>query len=259
MSEPFENRTRRDYLRVVKTILTFLVLLSFAVASAEETLYFESATEAETTRIVLYLSEGEVSGYQTWEVPDAHGTQGSLEGTLEEGGLMRLVHRYTIEGADQAEEVIYKLDDGSLWIGEGELVEDRDGLLRLKDPAKVKFVKKLAAVEVSEPAAGSPERKEIMDSMRGPISAYIGSKVQFTGEVRIFEGWGTFSGNVATLDGAAPADEDAAFSLELDFLALVKQDPDGRWQMLDWGFSGDISVREEFREKYPNLPWVLLP
>jgi hypothetical protein len=243
----------------VKTLLCFLALLSFALASAEETLYFESATKEETTRIVLYLSEGEVSGYQTWEVPEAHGTRGSLEGTLGEGGILRLVHRYTIEGADQAEEVVYKLDESGLLIGEGELVEDRDGLLRLKDPDKVKFTGKLAPVVVADVAAGSPERKEIMESMRGPVSAFIGSKVQFTGEVKTFGGWGTFSGNVATADGTRPKDEDVAFAMELDFLALLKQDPDGRWQMLDWGFSGDIGVREEFRGKYPGLPWVLVP
>jgi hypothetical protein len=243
----------------VKTLLCFLALFSFAFASAEETLYFESATKEETTRIVLYLSEGEVSGYQSWEVPEAHGTRGSLEGTLGDDGILRLVHRYTIEGADQAEEVVYKLDESGLLIGEGELVEDRDGLLRLKDPDKVKFTGKLSPVVVDDVAPGSPERKEIMESMRGPISAFIGSKVQFTGEVKTFGGWATFSGNVATADGARPKDEDAAFALELDFLALLKQDPDGRWQMLDWGFSGDISVREEFRGKYPGLPWVLVP
>ncbi len=110
----------------MKTLLCFLALFSFAFASAEETLYFESATKEETTRIVLYLSEGEVSGYQSWEVPEAHGTRGSLEGTLGDDGILRLVHRYTIEGADQAEEVVYKLDESGLLIGEGELVEDRD-------------------------------------------------------------------------------------------------------------------------------------
>lgn len=259
MSAPFEKRTGRDYLLVVKTLLRFLVLFSFVSASAEETLYFESATKEETTRIVLYLSEGEVSGFQTWEVPGAHGTRGSLEGTLGKDGVLRLVHRYVIEGADQAEEVVCKLDESGLMIGEGELVEDRDGLLRLKDPDKVKFTRKLAPVPVVDVAAGSPERKEIMETMRGPISAYIGSKVQFTGEVKTFGGWGTFNGNVATADGAPPKDEAAAFALELDFLALLKQDPDGHWQMLDWGFSGDISVHEEFRGNYPGLPWVLVP
>ncbi|MCB1207289.1 MAG: hypothetical protein KDN18_23760 [Verrucomicrobiae bacterium] len=243
----------------MKSILGLGFLLSTFFASAGETLYFESVTGNETTRVVLYFEGKEVSGMQTWEIPDTHGTQGSLKGRQEDGGILRLVHRYTIEGSDQAEEVIYKLDERGLLIGEGELAEDRDGVLRLMDPGKVKFTKTLGRVQVSEPAPGSPERKEIMEAMRGPISAYIGNRVQFTGEVQTYRGWGIFSGDVATADGKAPADPDAAFALEMDFLALLKKDPEGRWQMLDWGFSGDTGVSDEFRSAYGAVPWVLLP
>lgn len=243
----------------MKSILCLAVVFSAAFVSAGETLYFESATGGETTRVVLYLEGQEVSGRQTWEIPDTHGTEGSLKGRREDGGILRLVHRYTIEGSDQAEEVVYKLDERGLLLGEGELIEDRDGVLRLKDPGKVKFTKTLARVQVSEPAPGSPERKEIMEAMRGPISAYIGGRVRFTGEVQTHGGWGIFNGDVATEDGKAPVDPDAAFALEMDFLALLKKDPEGRWQMLDWGFSGDTGVSDEFRAGYVSIPWVLLP
>ena len=64
---------------------------------------------------------------------------------------------------------------------------------------------------------------------------------------------------MATADGKAPTDPDAAFALEMDFLALLKKDPEGRWQMLDWGFSGDTGVSDEFRSAYGAVPWVLLP
>lgn len=230
-----------------------------SLISAGDTLYFEGENDGGTTRIILEIEGDEVSGLQAWDVPEAHGTRGSLKGKREEGGILRLVHRYTIEGSDQAEAVVYKLADGGLLIGEGELKEDRDEVLRLRDPGSVKFTRKLAPVVVSKPAPGTPERKEIMDVMRGPISAYIGSRVKFTGEVRTCRGWGVFSGDVATEDGKRVTDPDASFSLELDYLALLKKDPDGHWQMLDWGFSGDIGVYESFQADYPGVPWFLLP
>jgi hypothetical protein len=38
---------------------------------------------------------------------------------------------------------------------------------------------------------------------------------------------------------------------------LLKKDPEGAWQVLHWGFAGDIGVHEEAREKYAKAPWVL--
>ena len=238
---------------------TLLFLLAPALSFAGETLFFELATPEETTRVSLSIEGDAVNGIQTWEVPDAHGTIGSLEGMLGEGGILRLRHDYTIEGSDQSEEVIYRLEGDTLLLGEGELVETKGGLLKLKDPSAVEFTKTLARVEVEEPKPGSPARGEIMDAMGGPISAYVGKVVEFTGGVSAYEGWALFSGNVAPGDGKAPDDAEAAFALDLDFLALLKKDPEGRWQMLFWGFSGDIGARDEALGKFPQVPWVLLP
>lgn len=243
----------------MKRPLFSLLLLAPALSLGGESLFFELATPEETTRVSLYLDGEDVSGIRTWVVPEAHGTQGSLEGKIGEGGLLNLRHEYVIEGADQSEEVIYKLQGDSLLLGEGELVESDGGILKLKNPSRVVFSKTLKRVRVDEPQPGSPERKEIMDGMRGPISAYIGTAVEFTGGVSAYQGWAVFSGNVATKDGKEPADPDAAFALEMDFAALLKKDPEGRWQMLDWGFSGDIGVYDSFREKFSAVPWALLP
>lgn len=256
---PIEKAAARRTLRPMKRPLLTLFFLAPALSFAGEMLFFELATPEETTRVSLFIEGEDVGGIQTWEVPDAHGTRGSLEGKAGEGGLLRLRHDYVIEGADQSEEVIYKLEGDTLLLGEGELVETNGGLLKLKDPAKVEFTKALKRIEVEHPEPGTPDRKQIMEAMRGPVSAYIGKAVEFTGEVSAHQGWALFSGNVAPKDGKAPSDPDAQFSLELDFAALLKKDSEGRWQMLDWGFSGDISVRESFRENFSSVPWVLLP
>jgi hypothetical protein len=256
---PIEMAAARRSLKPMKRTLLSLFFLAPALSFAGEMLFFELATPEETTRVSLSIEGEDVNGIQTWEVPDAHGTTGSLEGTMEEGGILRLRHDYTIEGSDQSEEVIYKLEGDSLLLGEGELVETNGGLLKLKDPSQVEFTKTLMRIEVDAPRPGSPARKEIMEAMRGPISAYAGKAVEFTGDLKACQGWALFSGNVAAKDGKAPADAEAAFALDLDFLALLKTDPEGHWQMLFWGFSGDIGARDEALGKFPQVPWVLLP
>lgn len=242
---------------MMKTLL-FLLSLLLALPAMADTLYFEEVTPEETLRISLTFEEDKVYGMQIWELREAHGSRGSLQGNAEDDGLLRLKHEYTIEGSDQTEEVLYKLEGDQLLIGEGELEESDGGILKLKDPGQVKFTKALQRVKVDEPKPGSPERKAMMDTMRGPISAYVGKTVEFTGDIRAYEGWACFSGNVATTDGKEPASENAAFALSLDFLALLKKDPEGKWQLLYWGFAGDIGARDEALGKFPEVPWVVL-
>lgn len=113
------------------------------------------------------------------------------------------------------------------------------------------------AAEVREPKIGSPERKTIMETMRGPVSKHIGKRVTFTGNVKICGEWATFQGNAAPSDGVAPKGG-AAGELELDFFALLRLEK-GKWTLLHWGFAGDIGVMDEARQKFPKAPKELLP
>jgi len=240
-------------------LLALLGLTGLTLTAAEpQTLFFAKETAEDTTRITLYIDGDDVTGTQSWQPKEeAHGAHGTLSGILTGGGIIQVLYEYTIEGAEQSEEQVLKLEGDKLYIGEGELTEAADGRLNLKEPNKVGFQKYLTRVPVKEPKIGSPERKAIMDAMRAPVSAEIGKAVTFTGNVRATGGWARFQGNVAPADGRKPANEDAAFSLELDFYALLKQDKEGTWKVLHSGFAGDIGVREEAREKYPKAPWVL--
>jgi hypothetical protein len=113
------------------------------------------------------------------------------------------------------------------------------------------------AAEVREPKVGSPERKAIMETMRGPVSKHIGKRVTFTGTVKICGDWATFNGDAAPSDGVAPKGG-AAGELELDFFALLRLEK-GRWKLLHWGFAGDIGVMDEARQKFPKAPKELVP
>lgn len=128
----------------------------------------------------------------------------------------------------------------------------------MKSPDTVTFEKALTRVSVTTPAPGTPERKAIMDAMRGPVAAHVGKAVEFTGDLITHEGWARFSGNVAPTGGKAPENENAAFQLGLDFFALVKKDCGGSWQVMSRGFPGDTGTRMAAAEKFPGAPWILL-
>jgi hypothetical protein len=242
----------------MKIISAFVFLHScLAFAADPESLFFAKETAEDSTRIALTIEGDQVYGSQSWKPnADAHGASGTLTGTIA-GGLIKVVYEYTIEGSTQSEDQLLKLDGDKLYIGDGELIEGKDGRLKLKEPKKVTFTKVLNKVPVAEPKVGTPERKAIMDAMRGPVSEEIGKPITFTGNVRISGHWARFMGNVATKDGIAPKDEDAAFQLELDFFALLKKNPEGVWQVLESGFAGDIGVRETARDRFAKAPWVL--
>ena len=240
-------------------LLTLAILLSSGLLFAAEpqTLYFGKESAREYTRIVLTIEGDQVTGTQIWQPEEQHGAHGILKGTISPGGLIRAVYEYTIEGSEQSEEEVLKLSGNSLFIGEGELVEGPNGLMKLKDAANITFKTELKKVPVSEPRPGTPERKAVMDAMRAPVSAHVGQAVTFTGSIKTSGSWASFSGNVTTSDGRPPQNADAATDLELDFMALLSKDSKGVWKVLHWGFAGDISVGEAAREKFPKAPWVL--
>jgi hypothetical protein len=108
------------------------------------------------------------------------------------------------------------------------------------------------AAEIYEPKPGSAERTAIMDAMREPVSRRIGTRVTFTGTVKVTGPWAVFHGNAAPTNGKTPKGPNAE-ELELDFFALL-QKRQGTWVPLHWGFAGDIGVMEEAKAKYPAVP-----
>ncbi|MDI1314641.1 hypothetical protein [Prosthecobacter sp.] len=240
-------------------IFPFLLLGAALSAAEPQTMFFAQENSKEYTRIALTIEGDQVTGTQNWlpKQPDGHGAHGTISGTVTDG-LMRVLYEYTIEGSEQSEEEVLKLDGDKLYIGEGQLLADpkNDAHLKLQDPSKVVFKKALTRLPASEAKAGTLERKAIMDAMRVPVSADVGQDVVFTGTVRISGSWARFNGHVDPV-GGKPKNEDIALEMELDFFALLQKDGKGGWKVLHKGFAGDIGVVEAAKEKYPKAPWIM--
>jgi len=242
---------------------TCLVLLlnTLSVLAEPQTLFFAQENAKEYTRISLIIDGDKVTGTQNWlpKQPDGHGAHGTLDGIITGGGIIQVLFEYTIEGSEQSEEEVLKLDGDKLFIGEGQLLQDpkNDTRLNLQEPNKVAFKQALKRIPVSEPKAGTPERKAIMDAMRSPVAKQAGTPVLFTGHVRVSGAWARFQGIVKTADGKKPPSTNFADLMELDFFCLLKKNEDGTWKVMHHGFAGDIGVAEEARLNYPAAPWVL--
>ncbi len=228
-------------------------------ADLPPSLYFEKVEPKALTTLSIHFDEGgKVYGNLHWIPTEMDGAHGQLDGTIK-GDIVRVTYNYTIEGSEQSEEQVYKIEGNKLIRGEGESREVSSG--------KVVFVRNttftfpgdnvLTRVVVQEPKPGAPERKAIMNALRGPVSKHIGKPVQFVGSLRIKGDWARLSGGAQTMDGKPPANENAADELELDLTAFLRKDAEGVWQPVHWGFAGDISVIEDAREKCEGASWVL--
>lgn len=233
-------------------------LTMLAAEEGPTVLFFEKKEPKALTTLSLFIEGDQVFGNQHWLPKEMDGAHGTIDGTLS-GDILRVVYSYTIEGSEQSEEQLFKLEGDKLIQGEGDMKDPKDdGHVVFRNIKAVTFTGDvLKKVPVQEPKAGTPERKAIMDAMRGPVSKHIGKPVQFTGSLRVFQGWARFSGKADTLDGKPPANENAAGELELDFNAYLRQAKDGTWKPVHWGFAGDVSVVEEAREKCEGAPWVI--
>ena len=141
------------------------------------------------------------------------------------------------------------------------LASDAEGRIYEKSEAtpntKVDRQQAAGQEKVTEPKIGSPERKAIMDAMRGPVSKRAGTEVIFTGSVALYKDWVKLSGHVSPKNGK-PFPEEVADEMEMDFLAILRK-VDGKWQLLYYGWSGDVGTLMEARERIPAIPEVLIP
>lgn len=92
----------------------------------------------DSTVIQLKIAGDKVKGIFNWMPAEKDQAYGTVKGTIKDD-IIKAVYSYTIEGSDQKEEKIFQLRKDAIAIKIGELEEDAEGVLRLKDADKAEF------------------------------------------------------------------------------------------------------------------------
>ena len=105
---------------------------------------FFKALNRDTTTVSLTVTGDKVTGSMVWNPYQKDGARGTLAGTKKANGELDLMYSYTIEGSQQTETKLMKVENGVLLIKKGPLMDPKeDGNLRYKDAAKATYSEKL--------------------------------------------------------------------------------------------------------------------
>lgn len=107
--------------------------------------YGDDPQRQDSTFINLTIAGIKVTGEMHWHPFEKDGGHGTLSG-MRQGNTLRVRYDYTIEGANQSEDMIFLLEPGKLTKKVGELEEDGNGHFKLKDPASAEFKEELKRV-----------------------------------------------------------------------------------------------------------------
>jgi hypothetical protein len=88
----------------------------------------------DTTFFSFVSADGEMKGSYHWHPFGKDGAHGNLQGTFQ-NGVIDAIYSYTIEGSNQQEQVMFRVEGDKIMKVVGEL-EDKGGILKLKDPSK---------------------------------------------------------------------------------------------------------------------------
>ena len=95
------------------------------------------ANYKDTIRVKLMVIGNEVTGSYDWIPAGKDSARGTLIGTID-NKIITAIYDYMIEGSNQKEEMIFKMEINQLLVKKGEL-EEVDGVLKLKNPTEAKF------------------------------------------------------------------------------------------------------------------------
>ena len=106
--------------------------------STDETLCFELKEGKDITTVKLIMKGDAVTGEMNWTPYEKDGATGTLKGK-KVGNEIVVDYDYVIEGSNQTEEKIFKIEGNGLLEKSGELVEGKNGKLAMKDPKKAAY------------------------------------------------------------------------------------------------------------------------
>ena len=101
---------------------------------------FFYALNRDTTTVSIEIKGDSITGEMIWNPYEKDGAVGTLSGIKTANGEFDLMYNYMIEGSQQTETKIMKIENDQLLIKVGELVDpNNDGNLKYKDVTKATF------------------------------------------------------------------------------------------------------------------------
>lgn len=261
------NFSAFDHSMIMKSISLLLLSLGLGalqVHAQSEMRYFRLVTPAANGEpeyeesISLFVSEDYAGGTEFAGSAETHSAYGNLTAVVRPDGIIHATWNYEIEGSEQSEEQLLKLDGDTLYLGEGELEERGPGQMVLKDPAAVVFEKALKEVAMSELPANAEEAAASVAALKAEIAKLAGGAVELDGMLRETQGWVRFLGYLAPAEGATLQNAEFAGRFPNEFQIQVKKDGD-QWKLIRHGFRGAEGYFEltEASEEYESAPWPL--
>ena len=115
---------------------------------ADVTYCFKKSLNKDVTNVRLVIVGDDVTGLMNWVPYQKDSARGTLKGTKNTDGKFELFYQYMIEGNQQTETKIMKVQNKMLWIKKGELLDPKnDGNLIFKDAAQAKFQEGIASTD----------------------------------------------------------------------------------------------------------------
>ena len=104
------------------------------------TFCFKKSLNQDVTNVKIIISGDDVSGFMNWIPYQKDSARGTLKGTQNQSGELDLMYDYMIEGNQQSETKIMKIENDQLWVKKGELTDPKnDGHLVYKDASQAKY------------------------------------------------------------------------------------------------------------------------
>ena len=113
-----------------------------------DTMCYQYNFKKDVSLVKLIVSGDDVKGDYHWHPDQKDGGHGTFKGK-KVGNMITADWAYTIEGSNQIETIVFKMDGDKLMKGEGELVEKGDKLVP-KDASKLKFTEVYKRVDCSK-------------------------------------------------------------------------------------------------------------
>lgn len=141
------NKDKNDSPEVEKPTSDSIVSAGKTEPLDNEMCYLKTFNK-DSTWVSLKIDGNNISGKMLIKPFEKDKSDGSLSGTKAENGELDLLYTYMIEGMNQTETKVMKIENGKLYIKVGELTDAKnDGNLKYKDVMKAEFKDILDKIE----------------------------------------------------------------------------------------------------------------